>query len=76
VFGYFRYQKVCASRASFRIAIRSSQRSENFLIKNSLLRVLRASAVQCPSPASQESLKTHMLQPPRIMRLTRRVNLL
>jgi hypothetical protein len=43
---------------------RSSQRSENFLIKNSLLRVLRASAVQFPSPASQESLKTHMLQRP------------
>jgi hypothetical protein len=49
----------------------SSQRSENSLIKNSLLSVLRASAlktvadpsfggsaVQSPSPASQESLKT------------------
>ena len=35
----------------------SSQRSENFSIKNSLLRVLRASAVQSPSPASQECLK-------------------
>jgi Uri superfamily endonuclease len=32
-----------------------------FLIKNSLLRVLRASAVQSPSPASQESLKNHFL---------------
>jgi hypothetical protein len=30
---------------------------ENFLIKNSLLRVLRASAVQSPTPASQENLK-------------------
>ena len=28
----------------------SSQRSENFLIKNSFLGVLRASAVQSPSP--------------------------
>ena len=50
----------------------SSQRSENFLIKNSLLRALSASAlkivadpsfggsaVQSPSPASQECLKPH-----------------
>ena len=36
----------------------SSQRSENFLIKNSLLRVLRAFAVQSPSPTSQECLKS------------------
>jgi hypothetical protein len=50
----------------------SSQRSENFLIKNSILCALRASvvrqahyvlspskdAMQSPSPASQESLKT------------------
>src|SRR6266498_3427863 len=34
------------------------QSSENFIIKNSLLRALRASEVQSPSRASQESLKT------------------
>ena len=34
-----------------------------FLNKNSLLRALRASAVQSPSPASQVSLKNLVLKP-------------
>jgi hypothetical protein len=34
-----------------------------FLIKNSLLRALCASAVQSPSPASQVSLKNLLLKP-------------
>jgi hypothetical protein len=38
----------------------SSQRSENFLIKNSLVRVLRAFAMQSPSPTSQECLKSRL----------------
>ena len=42
----------------FTAEAQSSQRSENFLTKNSFLRVLRASAVQSPSPASQKGLKT------------------
>jgi hypothetical protein len=34
-----------------------------FFIKNSLLRVLGASAVQSPNPASQECLKTQNKRP-------------
>jgi hypothetical protein len=41
----------------FTTEAQSSQRSENFLTKNFLLCVLRVSAVQYPSPASQESLE-------------------
>jgi Ca2+/Na+ antiporter len=39
--------------------VQSSQSSDNFLSKNSFLCVLRASAVQFPSPDSHESLKNH-----------------
>ena len=46
----------------FTTEAQSSQSSEYFLINNSLLRALRASAVQFLSPASQESLKTLFLR--------------
>ncbi len=45
----------------FTTEAQSSQSSENFLIKNSLLRALRASAVQFPSPAPHESPKNLFL---------------
>ena len=48
-------------KENFTTEAQSSQSSEYFLIKNSLLRALRASAVQFSSPASRESLKTHKL---------------
>src|SRR5881397_3538487 len=48
--------------------MQSSQSSENFIIKNSLLRALRASAVQSPSCASQESLKTQKNAPFQLAR--------
>ena len=46
----------------FTTEAQSYQSSEYFLINNSLLRALRASAGQFLSPASQESLKTLSLR--------------
>jgi hypothetical protein len=51
----------------FTTETQSSQRLESFLIKNSLLCVLGASAVQSPSPASQENLKTQINEQRRVL---------
>jgi len=64
------YLKIYLSTIFFRLLQVSSeeeftteaQSSEDFLINNSLLRDLRASAVQSPSRASQESLRTAFFQ--------------
>jgi hypothetical protein len=47
----------------FTTEAQSSQSSEYFFNKKSLLRVLRASAVQSPSPALRGSLKNLLLKP-------------
>ena len=60
-----RQDSTCLEKRLFRVSCeevftaeaQSSQRSEDFLTKNSLLRVLRASVVQSPGPASHRSLK-------------------
>jgi len=45
----------------FTTETQSSQSSEYLLIKNSLLRALRAAAVQTPSPASHGSLTNQII---------------
>ena len=48
----------------FTTEAQSSQRSENFLLKNSFLRALRASAVQTPSPCTEMALARLATQKP------------
>jgi hypothetical protein len=59
--GFVNWLLLVSCEEEFTTEAQSSQSSENFLIKNSLLRALRASAVQSPSRASHESLKTTLI---------------
>ena len=58
VYSYFFGYAEFTVKIEFTTEARSSQSSENFFIKNSLLCALSVSAVQSPGRTSQENLKS------------------